>query len=89
MIGDGRHSPKLGLSPHADDALTELCVSWPAIQITAEQLASFRPGDIIATDAAADGPVLVSLDGAPKFLGKPLTWGGHRAVQISGTAARG
>ena len=84
-VGGGRHSPKFGPSPLSDDALTELSVSWPATQITAEQLASLRPGDIIATDAAADGAVLVSLDGEPKFLGKPLAWGGHRAVRIGGT----
>jgi flagellar motor switch protein FliM len=73
-------------APHSSDRseLAELSVDWTTTQITAEQLAGLRPGDIIATEAAAGGPLVVSLSGEPKFFAKPLSWGGHRAVQITG-----
>jgi hypothetical protein len=80
-----RHPP--GRSGKLDPShFSELSVSWATTEITAGQLAGLRPGDIIATETAADGPVVVSLDGEPKFLAKPLAWGGHRAVRITGAA---
>ena len=67
---------------------SELSVSWATTEITAEQLAGLCRADIIATEMAADGPAAVSLRGEPEFFAKPLAWGGHRAVRITGASER-
>ena len=51
--------------------------------VDAEALADLRVGDIIATETAADSPVIVSIDGAARFLGKPGTYQGRKAVRLT------
>jgi flagellar motor switch protein FliM len=53
--------------------------------IDAQSLAGLRVGDIIATETPADSPVVVSIDGAKRFLGKPGVYQGQKAVRLTKT----
>jgi flagellar motor switch protein FliM len=66
----------------AEGGTVELVARLARTQITAKEMLSLRPGDIITTTARADAPVEVCLDGTPKFLARPGTHEGRKAVQI-------
>jgi flagellar motor switch protein FliM len=51
-------------------------------RISAAELADLRVGDIIATDAAIDSPLVVRADGVEIFRGRPGTLDGHKALRI-------
>ena len=82
-----QHAPgrsgKLAPSP-----FSELSVSWATTEITAEQLAGLRPGDIIATETAADGPVVVLAPRRAEVpcqaagLGRPSRGANHRGQRV-------
>lgn len=48
-----------------------------------QELAPLGAGDILVTDLAADGEVLVRVDGVAKFAGRLGQHNGHRAVTIT------
>jgi flagellar motor switch protein FliM len=64
--------------------LVELTAAVEDVTVSAEDLEHLAPGDILATDTAADGDVLVRIGGIPRFLARLLAHSGRRAVAITG-----
>ena len=67
----------------SSDASAVVEVTLAETQIDAEALADLRVGDIITTETAADSPATVSIEGAARFLGKPGTYQGRKAVRLT------
>jgi flagellar motor switch protein FliM len=61
----------------------ELTAALEDIAIDERELAGLAPGDIIATEVAADGEVIVRIGGIPKFAARLGTSNGHRALTIT------
>jgi flagellar motor switch protein FliM len=61
----------------------EVVVMLAATSIAAGELGGLRVGDIILSETAADSPAVVSIDGVPKFRGKPGASQGRKAVALS------
>ena len=58
-------------------------VTLAETQISAGELADLRVGDIIATETAAEGPAIVSIEGTAKFRAKPGVFQGRKAVRLT------
>jgi flagellar motor switch protein FliM len=81
-----RPSPAVGLEDAATtDAAggAEVVVTLATSTIAADDLRGLRVGDIIATETAADAPAVVSIDGEPRFLAKPVEYEGRKAAVLS------
>jgi flagellar motor switch protein FliM len=63
----------------------ELNVRLAHTQITANELLSLRVGDIITTSKDVHNPLIVSVEGIPKFHASPGAFKGHKAILISDT----
>jgi len=61
----------------------ELTAALEDIGIDERELAGLAPGDIIATEVAADGEVIVRIGGIPKFAARLDTSDGRRALTIT------
>jgi flagellar motor switch protein FliM len=61
---------------------TELTVELSPSPTTAEDIANLSVGDVIATEHRIDSPVIVNLDGEPKFLGRLGATAGRKTVRI-------
>ncbi len=59
-----------------------LSVRLASSQISAGELIGLRVGDIITTDKDLRRPLLVSVEGVPKFRARPGILKGHKAVRI-------
>jgi flagellar motor switch protein FliM len=68
-------------TPHLSGE-SELRAILAETRITAGELADLCVGDVIATETATDSPATVSVDGVPRFLAKPGTYQGRRAVVL-------
>jgi len=55
--------------------------------IAAADLASLRVGDILMTEQNAAEPLVIKVDGQPKFYGQPATFDGHTVVEVIGPIA--
>jgi flagellar motor switch protein FliM len=66
------------------DDQAEMTVELSSSPTTAEDIANLNIGDVIATEHRIDDPVVVNLDGEPKFLGRLGATGGRKAVRIVG-----
>ncbi|MGD9647732.1 MAG: FliM/FliN family flagellar motor switch protein, partial [Pirellulales bacterium] len=62
--------------------LVELVVEVEAGQISAEDLQALGVGDIITTSQAAAEPLIATVDGRPRFLVRPGSLGGQKAVEV-------
>lgn len=51
--------------------------------MSAEELAALARGDILVTDTASDGEVIVRVAGIPKFYGRLASVNGRRAIRIT------
>jgi flagellar motor switch protein FliM len=74
-----------GSTEDADDCSpgAEVAVTLASTSITASELAGLCVGDVIVTETAADSPAVVSIDGQPRFCGKPGASQGRKAVVLS------
>jgi flagellar motor switch protein FliM len=72
-----------GSSNSDGQALVEVTVALATTPIAAHELASLRVGDVIATETAVGSPVVVSIDGQPKFRGEPGVCQGRKAVRLT------
>ncbi len=61
----------------------ELNVRLGQTRITASELLSLRVGDIITTAKDIHSPLLVSIEGIPKFHASPGAFKGHKAIRIT------
>ena len=64
------------------DSPLELSVALDECTVDADELAGLSRGDILVTDADADGEVIVRVAGIPKFIARLGTTEGKRAVKI-------
>jgi len=56
-------------------------------EVSLSDILRIEPGDIIATEKTADSDMLVCVEGRSKFRGKPGTFRGKKAVQITRASA--
>ena len=63
-------------------SLVELYVRLANTRISTGDLFSLRVGDIITTDKDMRSPLVVSVEGVPKFRANPGTYKGHKAIRI-------
>jgi len=68
-------------------SLVEVVVRLARTTISTGDLVGLRAGDIIATEKDIHSPVLVSVEGVPKFRARPGAYRGHKAVCIEGAIA--
>ncbi|MCE5327429.1 MAG: FliM/FliN family flagellar motor C-terminal domain-containing protein [Planctomycetaceae bacterium] len=61
----------------------ELRVTTEDFNVSDETLAGLSVGDVLATDLASDGEVIVRVAGVPKFAGRLGQYKGRRAVVIT------
>ncbi|HEX6963777.1 MAG TPA: flagellar motor switch protein FliM [Lacipirellula sp.] len=60
----------------------EVVVELAATRITTADMLELRVGDIIASEKDVNEPLLVYVEGKPKFLAAPGKYKGHKAIQI-------
>ena len=48
------------------------------------ELIGLRVGDIITTEKDVHSPLVVSIEGLPKFHARPGAYKGHKAIRIDG-----
>ncbi len=65
-------------------SLVNLNVRLAQTQITAGDLIGLRVGDIITTEKDVKQPLIVSVEGIPKFRAYPGAFKGHKAIAIEG-----
>jgi flagellar motor switch protein FliM len=77
----GQHHAAFDRGEMPDDQ-AELTVELSPSPTTSEDVANLNIGDVIATEHRIDAPVIVNLDGEPKFLGRLGATAGQKAVRI-------
>jgi flagellar motor switch protein FliM len=70
-------------TPRAKGGPIELSATLNVAEIAPDQLAQLEVGDIISTDVAVDGEVVVRLAGIPKYVGQLSTMDGKKAITIT------
>jgi flagellar motor switch protein FliM len=65
-----------------EHSLVELRVELARTTATAGDLLHLAVGDIITTDQPADAPLVIELDGRPRFEARPGIHEGRKAIQI-------
>ncbi len=80
----------LGSPPESSDGRVatggpvEVSVTLPEFAMSADDVASLSPGDILVTDTPSDGQVVVRVAGIPKYVARLGACNERRAVTISG-----
>jgi flagellar motor switch protein FliM len=81
------------ISQSLRSSLVELDVRLARTRITTGELVGLRVGDVIATQKDVHSPLVVSVEGIPKFRASPGALKGQKAIRIegaiSGAAATG
>lgn len=72
------------ISNQLNDALVEVVVDLAETNISTSDLISLRVGDIIATEKDVARPLVVSIEGRPKFHAQPGAFKGRKAIQVVG-----
>jgi flagellar motor switch protein FliM len=67
----------------------EVSASLAEMLVPSDELTALAPGDILMTDAPAEGQAVVRLAGIAKFAGSLGCWGGRRAVSVKGRFSAG
>ena len=65
-------------------SLVELKVRLAQTRIGTGELIGLRVGDIITTEKDVHSPLVVSIEGLPKFHARPGAYKGHKAIRIDG-----
>jgi flagellar motor switch protein FliM len=65
----------------------ELVVELADTTISTSDLIGLRVGDIIATEKDVRNPLIVAVEGRPKFHAQPGAFKGHKAIQVVGPIA--
>jgi flagellar motor switch protein FliM len=82
VFGSGFESPHF-LHPNRSAAV-ELVAQLAETKLAAADLANLQIGDIIATDHETGTPIIVTLNGTPKFRAHLGAYKGRKAVRIEG-----
>lgn len=72
------------ISGQLSDALVEVVVDLADTNISTSDLISLKVGDIIATEKDVERPLVVSIEGQPKFHAKAGAFKGRKAIQVVG-----
>lgn len=72
------------ISNQLGEALVEVVVDLADTNISTADLISLRVGDIIATEKDVALPLVVSVEGSPKFHARPGVFKGRKAIQVTG-----
>jgi flagellar motor switch protein FliM len=72
------------ISDQLSDALVEVVVDLAETNISTSDLIGLRVGDIIATEKDVERPLVVSVEGRPKFHAQPGAFKGRKAIQVIG-----
>ncbi|HEX5471032.1 MAG TPA: flagellar motor switch protein FliM [Lacipirellulaceae bacterium] len=72
------------ISGQLKDALVEVVVDLADTNISTSDLIGLRVGDIIATEKDVARPLVISVEGRPKFHAKAGAFKGRKAVQVVG-----
>jgi len=81
VFGAGPESPHF-LHPNRSAAV-ELVAQLAETKLSAADLANLQIGDIIATDHETSTPIIVTLNGTPKFRAHLGAYRGRKAVRIA------
>jgi flagellar motor switch protein FliM len=73
------------ISSQLHGAVVELVVELAETNISTSDLIGLRVGDIIATEKDVARPLVVSVEGRPKFHAQPGAFKGRKAIQVIGT----
>ena len=73
------------ISSRLSGALVEVVVDLAETNISTSDLIGLRVGDIIATEKDVERPLVVSVEGRPKFHAQPGAFKGRKAIQVIGT----
>ena len=71
------------LSDQLAEASVELVVRLAETNISTADLINLKVGDIIATEQDVSQPLVVSVEGKPKFAARPGQYKGRKAVEIT------
>jgi flagellar motor switch protein FliM len=74
--------PNVSKAAATSSSQVEVVVQLAETRIAPGDLANLHAGDIIDTGQRIDQPLIVSVDGVPKFHARPGTFEGRKAVQI-------
>jgi flagellar motor switch protein FliM len=72
------------ISGQLSGALVEVVVDLAETNISTSDLIGLRVGDIIATEKDVERPLIVSIEGRPKFHAQPGAFKGRKAIQVLG-----
>jgi flagellar motor switch protein FliM len=72
------------ISSQLTDAVVEVVVDLAETNISTSDLIGLRVGDIIATEKDVARPLVVSIEGRPKFHAQPGAFKGRKAIQVVG-----
>jgi flagellar motor switch protein FliM len=72
------------ISGRLSGSLVELVVDLAETNISTSDLIGLRVGDIITTEKDVQRPLVVSVEGRPKFHAQPGAFKGHKAIQVVG-----
>ena len=72
------------ISGQLSDAVVEVVVDLAETNISTSDLIGLRVGDIIATEKDVARPLVVSIEGRPKFHAQPGAFKGRKAIQVVG-----
>ena len=60
----------------------ELKVELGRSQLSIQDFFKLKIGDVISLEKDVSEPLLVQVEGIPKFLGRPGVYGSNRAIQV-------
>jgi flagellar motor switch protein FliM len=73
------------ISDQLSEAVVEVVVELAETNISTADLIGLRVGDIIATEKDVERPLVVSIEGRPKFHAQAGAFKGRKAIQVVGT----
>jgi flagellar motor switch protein FliM len=82
LIAAGTGEGLAAQTADADGPLVQLTAQLAETTMTMEELLDLQPGDIITTPQSADEPIVVKVEGLPKYQGRAGRNQGRLAVRI-------